>query len=100
MNGLISFCFFLLLNIYFSGVSFIVSDNIAVDYYASLPWEFEDSDHNPIIMRFKLKNLEPEKKEEVKNTKKTQGTKTNKKTETKKTNKKTETKKTEKKRSK
>jgi len=41
----------------------IVSNNIEVEEYISLPWEFEKTDHNPIQMKFKLKNIEEEKEE-------------------------------------
>ena len=33
---------------------FIVSDNVKVNSYASLDWEFERSDHDPVLMRFEL----------------------------------------------
>jgi len=74
----------------------IVSDNVEVELYQVLDFEFVRSDHNPVYMKFKLKNLETEKKAEVKDEKKTEV----KKTETKKTDNKKEEKKTEKKRSK
>jgi len=48
----------------------IVSDNVKVDFYQVLELEFERSDHNPVLMKFKLMNLEPEKKAAVKDEKK------------------------------
>jgi len=35
---------------------FIVSNNIEVEYYVSLDWEYERSDHDPVLMRFQLKD--------------------------------------------
>ncbi|OUM70299.1 hypothetical protein PIROE2DRAFT_1726 [Piromyces sp. E2] len=34
----------------------LVSSNIEVDYYSSLDWEFVYSDHDPVYMKFKLKD--------------------------------------------
>lgn len=33
---------------------FIVSDNVTVNYYANMNWGYELSDHDPVIMQFKL----------------------------------------------
>lgn len=33
---------------------FIVSDNISVNYYANMDWSYELSDHDPVIMQFRL----------------------------------------------
>lgn len=33
---------------------FIVSDNVIVNYYSHMDWGFEYSDHDPVIMQFKL----------------------------------------------
>jgi len=35
---------------------FLVSSNIEVEYYNSLVWEFEYSDHDPVYIKFKLKD--------------------------------------------
>ncbi len=34
---------------------FIVSDNVAVNYYQHMDWDYEFSDHEPVIMQFILK---------------------------------------------
>ncbi|MBD5395102.1 MAG: endonuclease/exonuclease/phosphatase family protein [Lachnospiraceae bacterium] len=33
---------------------FIVSDNVTVNYYANMNWGYELSDHDPVIMQFRL----------------------------------------------
>lgn len=33
---------------------FIVSDNVTVNYYANMDWGYELSDHDPVIMQFRL----------------------------------------------
>jgi len=35
---------------------FIVSNNIDVEFYASLDWEYKRSDHDPVLMTFQLKD--------------------------------------------
>lgn len=33
---------------------FIVSDNVTVNYYANMDWGYEFSDHDPVVMQFRL----------------------------------------------
>lgn len=33
---------------------FIVSDNVTINYYANMDWGYELSDHDPVIMQFRL----------------------------------------------
>ncbi len=34
---------------------FIVTDNVSVNYYLNMDWDFEYSDHDPVLLEFKLK---------------------------------------------
>lgn len=34
---------------------FIVTDNVSVNYYLNMDWDYEYSDHDPVLLEFKLK---------------------------------------------